>query len=239
MPRTDNSLPPEHIGQIPPGHSRDEENRKRTDILQQKAEETAPPFEAINEQKFRQQDNEIVGQIRRNQQSGVWQKEISNKQPDYLYCWIKNPATCRMIEAEMAVDQAVNGFFAIGGEWVDGDMPEGRPPGEDLRGKGKENLGSRRGWGDCLLARIKIDYWEAAQRALKERESRRAAIEQNLVNQMNALGYTGTANTADPRFGRSANNPGALIPRQVIYTNEGVVRDARNGNIMQPGFERE
>jgi len=235
----DNTLPPEHIGQIPAGHSRDEENRKRTDTLAQKAEETAAPFEGINEQKFRQQDNEIVGQIQRDQRSGTWIKPIVNKQAGYLYAWLKNPATCQMVEAEMAVDTMVNAFFAIGGEWVEGDPKYGgMPENPDDIGKGKATPGTRRGWGDTNLARIKIMFWEAAQKAQREREIRRGMVEQNLINQMQSMGYTGTANPADPRFGRSAANPGAFIPREVVYTSEGVVRDAQSGNLMEPGFER-
>lgn len=234
----DPTLPAEHLGQIPAGHSRDEENRRRTDNLAERAEKEASPFERIDEAKFTQTDNEIVQSIVRHPDTGVPSKEITGRQAGYIYAWLKNPATCRTIEGEMAADAMVQQFFAVGGEWVDGDMPEAR----ELKSKGKENLSSRRGWGDTLLARIKRDFWDANERAVKERERRRGLIEQETVNRMMAAGFTGSADLNHPAFRRSVPNPAEPVTQTYAFNEgdltRGSIRDSRTGRTLEPGFER-
>lgn len=235
-PTRDPSLPPEHLGNIPAGHKRDEENRRRTDNLAERLEKETPPFEAIDPAKFKAIENEVVGGMRRNVNTGILFKEVSNKQPGYLYCWMKNPATCRTIEGEMAAEMAVNTFFGIGGEWVEGDMPEA----QELRGAGKDNLGSRRGWADCLLVRIKREFYEANERNVGQRAARQGLIEQETVNQMQARGFTGSADPNHPAFRHSGvQNPGQAMQYQFNEGDlrRGTIRDPRTGKVLEPGYD--
>lgn len=76
-------LPPEHLGNIPAGHKRNEENRKRTDKLAERKEVESEKFGigAIDPAKMEQRDNEIVRHV--DPISG--DIPVENPQPGYRY----------------------------------------------------------------------------------------------------------------------------------------------------------
>jgi hypothetical protein len=133
---------PQHVRQpaLPPaGHQRDEELRRRTDTLQQAAEERA---DALGAHGFNPDvlapDREILADF-----DGF---EVSSRQPGFEYKWVPfdNPVANKGLMVAQAQTQ--------GWQVVCGDMPEA---------KEKEIVGGMRKIGDTVLMRIPIERAEA------------------------------------------------------------------------------
>src|SRR6266851_1143040 len=127
----DPSLPPEHLGQLPAGHTRDEENRKRTDELAAQIEKDAeagglntdalkPETEIL--QYFDEQTHNLV---------------VTNPRAERHYVWIK---------AHNVVTAA---YKTMGFQPVRGDDKEC----DDYKGQDAAGASTLRGVGDVLL------YW--------------------------------------------------------------------------------
>ena len=154
----DPTLPPEHLGQIPAGHERDEENRRRTDSLAEKAAETGGDAGGVDPDKFTHVDNEIAQFVDEN----TGDTPITKRNPNRHYVWV---------HADQVTTSAYN---AAGYTAVQGKDPEC----EDFRGQHKAAGSSLRGWGDCLL------FWCTHEtRARQEERSRRKAIAMGAVEE--------------------------------------------------------
>src|SRR5271157_5028228 len=100
-------LPPEHISHIAAGHSRDEENRRRTDDLAKQLEEDRVDVgqESIDASKFRHIDNEIAApferEARRARRTGM--PRLSNPVPGFQYGWFPIEDHFRNSDARAAV----------------------------------------------------------------------------------------------------------------------------------------
>lgn len=133
---------PKEVKLPPPGDARREELKRRTDALEQEAEETGleggtgPLPEVENE--LAQHFNEL---------------EVSNQDPAYVYAWVNSGFYTRFVKMKLA----------DGWEVVQGDMPEA----EELKGVGADTT---RRLGDVILMRIRRDRYLMLQR--RERELR-------------------------------------------------------------------
>lgn len=161
----DPSLPSEHLGQIPAGHQRDEENRRRTDSLAEQADATGGDAGGLNPDALKV-DNEIAQYF----DPVTGDTPVSNKQSGRYYVWVH------------ADQVTISSFMSRGYTAVQGKDKEA----EEHRGQHKAAGGTLRGFGDTLL------YWCPV--ALREREEERSmrlaiamgAVEKNWAEEANS-----------------------------------------------------
>lgn len=132
----------------PPGHARDEELRRRTDTLEQRAEQIFENVGTVDPEVFKK-DREIQDMLLKS--DGL---EITHRQPGYMYCWVNY------------VNQQANRVWqkkALGWEMVQGNLPECV--------EFKREDGTRR-IGDVLLMRIRMDFHMILEQRNEERRRR-------------------------------------------------------------------
>lgn len=162
----DEKLPPEHIGNFPAGHSRDEENRKRTDDLAAQADAAGADAASIPEDKLKHVDNEIAQYF----DPVIGDTPVSNKRDDRYYVWVH------------ADQVTISGYMTRKYKAVQGNDKEAI----EHKGQHKAAGGTLRGYGDTLL------YWcpIEVRRAEEERAMRLAiamgAVEKNWAEEANA-----------------------------------------------------
>ena len=206
-------LPENHIGNIAAGHARDEENRRRTDELAQRAEEeqAAVGQERIDPAKFKHIDNEIAGpweaQKKREREEGfkligMSAEEMNNRVgvtcpvPGYYYKWMNHEDCYNTPEARAAVRAALelarkSHFFPV----TDAHDPE--------VAKEFKRDGIRR-WGDLVLWAIQIDDFKALMKRNAMLMQRQGAVEENYVNTgaQRVAGHGSVYDQSSPRFAR-------------------------------------
>lgn len=228
----DPSLPPEHIGQIPAGFKRDEEQAKREDQLaEQIQQEDDDPngLKAIDPAKFRRIDNEIAQRIGRDGQI-----HISGADHDkFRYAFVKHAATCDASDAKGAVRLMHEKMRAAGWFYVKENDPEAH----ELMGNDCASGTSLRGWGDCVLMAIHRDYAENQDAKMDEKTRRNGAVEERTQ----ALGlskgviFEGAAGSFDPRTRLGRAFPGDMgQPEHYRVTSQFTEGDIRRGSI--PGM---
>ena len=157
-------LPPEHIANIPAGHKRDEENRKRTDELAEKIAADADnagsiPSDALKpEPEILQHMNPFTAEL-----------EITNARPERHYLWVLSNST------------VISSFTAMGYRAVQGDDKECW----QHRGQHKAAGSSLRGVGDCLLYWIPKARHELIERHYESKANAMMGVEENLENEWN------------------------------------------------------
>lgn len=162
----DEKLPPEHIGNIPAGHQRDEENRRRTDALAEKIDEASGDAASIPERKLREVDNEIAQYF----DPVIGDVPVSDKRPERHYVWV------------LSNQVVISNYMARGYRAVQGKDKEA----EEFRGQHKAAGSSLRGYGDTLL------YWCPIE--VKQKEDERSmklaiamgAVEKNWAEDANS-----------------------------------------------------
>jgi hypothetical protein len=236
-------LPPEHIGNIPAGHKRNEENRKRTDKLAERmeteSEETVGG--SIDPTKMAQRDNEIMRHV--DPISG--NIPIENPQPGYRYARVtigdgygaQAQISIRMMHEELR-------------RW--GWHPVGGSDPEDKRFIGNDRAAgtTHRGVGDTILFRIREEDYRRLEEAINRKLARQSAAEENVTvfnDKLRSAGVRGEYRevvgdfNSDPRMSRYY---GAAGQREVFTTNFNE-NDLRRGTItgpdgrpLQPGFDQ-
>jgi hypothetical protein len=176
MPETlDPSKPAGHIAQIPAGHKRDEENRRRTDTLAEQAEQATDlgggdVWQTMSPERLREYDNEILRELEGGAAGGS--PLITNPVPGFRYLWVKvsgGPDIQAHIQANIDV------ITALGYVVVEDPMPEAK----NLRYKGAEGAsGSYRGWGDCRLYRVSNEQYAKLGRYRQILNNRQQNIEE-------------------------------------------------------------
>lgn len=163
---------------IEAGHKRDEAKRIVTDQLEEEIETRSEKLgiEAIDESKFNQQDNEILGQFQPDE-FGIGRIPIKNAQPGFRYAFLKMPGTCRESDTKNATRQMVDLSHWHGYQFVQGDDPEA----VNLKGNDAAETGTMRGVGDTCLARISEEAFQRMDRRMRHKQARDGAIEDNQV----------------------------------------------------------
>ena len=150
-------------GLPPAGHQRNEELKRRDDQLAQAAEETAQAtgIEAIDPEVLKV-ESEIASQMD--------ELYVTNRQPDYEYCWVNfdAPSSARGLMVKRKLAQR-------GWEVVTGDMPEAKEV--------KDVTGNRR-VGDVILMRIKKDRFAQLQRQEAEAAARFSSSAHSTLQQL-------------------------------------------------------
>lgn len=158
------NLPPEHIGNIPAGHKRDEEKRKRADTLAAEIEKDAEagslnPDALKIENEVAQHFNEFTGQL-----------DVSNRQAGRYYVWVKCHNT------------VTAAYKAMGFQPVKGDDPEC----EEYKGNDCAGASSLRGVADVLLYWCPIDLHERRDRHYEEQAAQKiGTVEEALADDFN------------------------------------------------------
>lgn len=153
----DSSIPAEHIGQIPAGHERDEENRRRTDALAEQA--TGDDDGGTIPEKALEEEREILQHF----DPYSYQLEVTKPQPGRHYLWVIANAT------------VISAYRANRYEMVQGKDPEC----ENHRGQHKAAGSSMRGVGDCLLMWTTIDNYEQLEARNRRKADAMMGVEEN------------------------------------------------------------
>jgi len=149
----------------PPGDARQDELKRRADVLEEEAEKRAGAVDggAIDPEAL-EPINEIMSQI--GADGGYNVLEVSNAQSEYRYSWVYTGQHGLMIKAKLA---------ARGWEVVQGDMPEA----QELKGVGGDTT---RHLGDVVLMRCRLDYARMQDRFEREKADRaQASVTANLA----------------------------------------------------------
>lgn len=217
---SDQGLPKDHIAHFPAGYKRDEENKKRTDDLAQKAEEEAAETgqTAIDPTKFHRVDNEIGGpweeQTKRAREFGLKALHmtaeemnshvgVTNPVPGWRYVWASvHEDTLNNSDAKSTVylnkeKLKAAGWFPVT-DWHDADTAREFRSGE---------AGLRR-WGDVILWCIWIEQFRKLERDFLDKLRRMGMIEEKYAyigqRRMESMGGIGTAyNQHDPRMAQA------------------------------------
>ncbi len=143
------------------GHSRDEELLRRTDTLEQKADELEAKLEITKmDSKNFEPDREILKHYKDGD------LPVSNKDDNYVYCWVYRDPYNRL-GGRQVMQKKVQGW-----EVISGDMKESYE---------NRDVNGYRIVGDVLLMRIRLDRY---MKIIKERDEnnvrRREGITSNL-----------------------------------------------------------
>ena len=150
--KTETNLPPS-------GYKRDEELKKRTDELQQKAEEASKDTIAIDPKKM-EIDREMQMLLRR----GDGAIQVSNAQPGFHYVWAAEYNTNKI--------DIVN-KMRVGYEVVQGNDPEARE---------YQDVDTKRRMGDVILMRIPDERYAQIQAHEYEKANRYSGYEDSELN---------------------------------------------------------
>lgn len=161
-----NELPPEHIGNIPAGHKRDEENRKRTDDLAEQADAAGADAASISADKLTHVDNEIAQFF----DPSIGDTPVSNKKSDRYYVWVH------------ADQVTISNFMTRGYKAVQGTDKEAN----EHKGQHKAAGGSLRGFGDCLLYWCPIEVREKEEQRARALAIAMGAVEKNWAEEANS-----------------------------------------------------
>lgn len=224
-----NSLPPEHIGNIDAGFKRNEEIAKRTDALEEQMAKNAEDegaLEAIDEGKFRHIDNEVARHIGRDGHIN-----ISGKQDGYRYTFATH-AQDYQGAARSNVRAMHAAMQSAGYEYVKGDDPEAK----ELIGNDCTSGTTLRGWGDTVLMRIREDDAQKQDARMDNKTARSGAVEEQLVSLgmkhgAIANGFAGELPN-DPRMMHAFRGMGG--PQRFVMQSNFTEGDMRRGSI--PGI---
>src|ERR1700687_1010655 len=176
----ESKLPSEHIGNIPAGHAREEENRKRTDNLAEQAAADAESAGSIHSKALEQEEREILD----NFNPFTLELEVSNKQPGRHYVWVLSNST------------VIAAYSALGYRAVQGSDHEA----DEHKGQHKAAASTLRGVGDCLLYWIPQERYEQIERHIQMKTNALMAVEEEWANEANY-----GPNSATRRFGPLAH----------------------------------
>jgi len=150
-------------GLPPAGHQRDEELKRRADILAEEGEKRAKVegVEAIDPNSLTL-ESELVSQMD--------ELSVTNRQPGYEYCWVNfdSPSHARGLMVK-------NKLREKGWEIVCGDMPEAIEV--------KDVAGNRR-VGDVILMRIPKPLYDAHLRLERERAARMSGSSHSTLQEL-------------------------------------------------------
>ncbi len=188
----DPSLPAEHLGQIPAGHARDEENRKRTDELAAQIEKDAEAG-SLNTDALKP-ENEIL-QYFDEQTANL---TVSNPRPERHYVWVK------------AHNVTTAAYKTMGFQPVKGDDKEC----DDYKGQDAAGASTLRGVGDVLLYWCPKELHEKREAYLNEKARQKIGdVELNWAEDAN---YGPSSPTR--RFGPLAHgDPNDPLLRRTIF----------------------
>lgn len=209
-------LPPEHIGNIPAGHKRDEENRKRTDSLAQELEK----------------DNEAGGL---STDALKPEREILQKLDPFTGDFpVSNPQPGRHYVGVKAHNVVTAAYKAMGYRPVQGSDPEA----EEFKGQDAAGASSLRSIGDVLLFWCPIELHEAREkRDLERARSMIGDVEMNWAEDANY-----GPNSPTRRFGPLAHgDPNDQLLRRTVFRGTAGqierVSDALKAGRMVPGVQ--
>lgn len=154
---------------LPAGDERREAQKMAADDLAQEAESRGLEGGTIDPRAFKI-DNEIATHFN--------DLEVTNKQPEYEYCWVNAGFHGRFIKAKQAERVRMGGHMHPVWEIVQGDMPEA----QEVRGLMAD---STRRLGDTILMRAKQD---AYLRVKQLREARTRAMHEGTTAELEELG---------------------------------------------------
>lgn len=205
--RRDPALPPEHIGQIDPGYSRNEEIVKRGDALEEEIAlqaEDPDGLQAIDPAKLNGAiDNEVGRLIGRSGKINV-----SGQRNDRFYCFVPHAQ-----DFQGAARSNVRTMHATmqeaGWEYVNHDDPEGR----ELIGNDCASGTNLRGWADTVMMWISKERMAVQDAKMARKQGVAGAIEE----QIQALGANRGVRV-DALTGRVG--PGASPTAQQIWGRE-------------------
>jgi hypothetical protein len=236
-------LPPEHLGNIPAGHKRNEENRKRTDKLAERKEVESEKFGigAIDPAKMEQRDNEIVRHV--DPISG--DIPVENPQPGYRYARV-TVSDGYGPEAQISIRMMHQELRRWGWHPVSGPDPEDKR----FEGNDRATGTSLRGVGDTILYRIREEDYRRLESAINRKLARQGAVEENVTvfnDKLHRAGVRGEYRevvgdfSGDPRLSRYYGAAG----QREIFTTTFDENDLRRGTItgpdgrpLQPGFDQ-
>ena len=208
-------LPPEHLGNIAAGHKRDEENRKRTDVLAAEIEKDAEAgglnTDALKvENEIAQHFDEFTGQL-----------TVTNPQAGRHYVWIK------------AHNIVTSSYKAMGFQPVKGDDPECA----EYKGMDAAGASSLRGVGDVLLYWCPVALHEKRDRHYEETARNKIGLVEEMA--ADEFNYGPHGRRFGPLFHGKQDDP--LLRRTVLRGTNGQieqVNDAlRTGQPLPTGVQ--
>jgi hypothetical protein len=199
-------LPPEHIGNIPAGHSRDEEIKKREDSLAQQLEADAENGGGIPSDAWKP-EREILQHF----DPYSFELKITNPQPERHYVWL------------IANSTIISQYASRGYQPVKGNDKECI----EHKGEHKAAGSTLRGVGDCLL------YWcPKERREAEEAHYERKAIAMGAIEEAWEDEANFGPNSQTRRFGPLAHGrPNDPLLRRTVFRGTAGQIEQLNRNI--------
>lgn len=195
------TLPPNHIGNIAAGHSREEENRRRTDSLAEAAAADSASAGSIRtDGTLMEEEPEILSQMN----PFTMELEVTNKQAGRHYVWV------------LANSTIIASYTSMGYKAVQGDDPEAK----EHKGQHKATASTLRGVGDVLLYWIPVERHAQIERHFDQKAAAINGVEENWAAEAN-YGPQSPTRQFGPLAHGDPNDP--LLRRTVLRGTNGQI----------------